>query len=225
MLTKTQGIVLGFIRYKESSIIVRIYTKDLGLRSYIVNGVRNIKTSKIALFQPLTLLDLVVYDKEKTDIQRISEIQIAYPFQSIPFKPYKISISFFLTEVLTKSLKDEAGNIELFDFLENSIKIFDQLPHFANFHLQFLIQLSEFLGFAIHDSTELQTQLIQAGYRLFNSQHHDIINELISSDYSTSTLNMNGVLRSEIADYLLKFYALHLESFGTIQSFEILKGL
>ena len=57
MLTKTRGIVLVFIRYKESSIIARIYTKDLGLRSYIVNGVRSIKTSKIAFFQPLTVLD------------------------------------------------------------------------------------------------------------------------------------------------------------------------
>jgi DNA repair protein RecO (recombination protein O) len=224
MLTKTKGIVLGFIRYKESSIIARIYTKDLGLRSYIVNGVRSIKTSKIAFFQPLTVLDLVVYEKEKTDIQRIAEMQIAYPFQSIPFKPYKISISFFLTELLGKSLKDETKNEELYDFLENSIKIFDQLTFFANFHLQFLIQLSEFLGFAIHDSHELQSQLIHAGYKLFNPQYHDIINELIAGNY-LSTVNMNGHLRSEIADYLLKFYALHLENFGTIQSFEILKGL
>jgi DNA repair protein RecO (recombination protein O) len=215
MLTKTRGIVLGFIRYKESSIIARIYTKDLGLRSYIVNGVRSIKTSKIAFFQPLTVLDLVVYEKQKTDIQRIAEMQIAYPFQSIPFKPYKITISFFLTELLSKSLKDETSNEDLYYFLEN---------YFANFHLQFLIQLSEYLGFAIHDSHELQNQLIHAGYKLFNPQYHDIIDELIAGNY-LSTVNLNGHLRSEIADYLLKFYALHLENFGTIQSFEILKGL
>lgn len=224
MLQKTAGIVLGFIRYRESSVIVRIYTKDFGLRSYIVNNVRSVKTSKIAIFQPLTLLDLVVYEKPKSDLQRIAEMQITHPFRSIPFKPYKISISFFLTEVLSKSLRDDAGNLELFCFLENSIKTFDQLEFFANFHLQFLVQLSEYLGFAIHHSSELQAQLVQAGYRLFDPAYSAIIDELIAADY-TDHVALTGQLRSQIADYLLNFYALHLENFGTVQSFEILKEL
>ena len=72
MLQKTQGIVLSYIKYKDSSIIVRIFTRELGLKGYVVNGARSGgKASKIALFQPLTLLDLVVYEKEARGLKQM----------------------------------------------------------------------------------------------------------------------------------------------------------
>lgn len=61
MLVKTRGIVLNFIKFRETSIIVRMYTEQLGLQSYIINSVRKkAPGSRMALFQPFTLLDLVV---------------------------------------------------------------------------------------------------------------------------------------------------------------------
>ena len=86
MLVKTKGIVINHIKYKESSIIVRIYTEKLGLQSYIVNGVRSAKAkNKMALFQVLTILDLVAYYYEdQNKLNRISEIRCKQPYQSIP---------------------------------------------------------------------------------------------------------------------------------------------
>ncbi len=56
MLVKTRGIVLNFIKFRETSIIVRIYTEQLGLQSYIINSVRKKSPgSRMALFQPFTL--------------------------------------------------------------------------------------------------------------------------------------------------------------------------
>ena len=70
MLYKTHGIVLNYIKYKETSIIVKIYTESFGLTSYIVNGVRSKKARhKVAFFQPLTLLDMVVYHKKNTQLK------------------------------------------------------------------------------------------------------------------------------------------------------------
>ncbi|WP_050977380.1 DNA repair protein RecO [Nitritalea halalkaliphila] len=40
MLITTPGIVLSYISYGDSSIIARIFTEKLGLKTYIVNGVR-----------------------------------------------------------------------------------------------------------------------------------------------------------------------------------------
>ena len=106
MLHKTKGIVLHFIRYSDTSIIAKIYTEAFGLQSYIVNGVRSKSAkNKIALFQPLTLLDLVVYHKENSTLQRISEMRCAEPYQSIPFKVHKSSIALFTAEILQKTLK------------------------------------------------------------------------------------------------------------------------
>ena len=85
MLHKTKGIVIGYIPYRESSIIVKLYTENFGIQSYIENGVRSAKgKNKIALFQPMTLLDVVVYHNDKKDLHRISEIKCTSPLVSIP---------------------------------------------------------------------------------------------------------------------------------------------
>ena len=91
MLVKTRGIVLNFIKYRESSIIALIYTEQLGLQTYIVNSVRKKGPgSRIALFQPFTLLDMVVYTSPKGGITRISEYKYltgqTHPLTSITYE-------------------------------------------------------------------------------------------------------------------------------------------
>ena len=43
MLRKTRGIVLHVTDYAETSLVVKIYTEDFGLQSYLINGVRKQK--------------------------------------------------------------------------------------------------------------------------------------------------------------------------------------
>lgn len=225
MLHKTKGIVLNFIRYKESSIIVKIYTEVFGLRTYIANGVRNTKTAKIALYQPLNQVELVVYENEKIDIQRIAEIRLLLPYQTMSFSPPKISISFFLTEVLAKCLREESGNADLFYFLSNSLLAFDNLQvNFANFHLQMLFKLSEFLGFAVPNALNFQLQLQNNGFKFYHIGYNDLIEQLIASNYGQS-IALNGAARSDIAEYLCLYYRLHIENFGDLQTLKILKEL
>ena len=60
MLANTEAIILGYINYSESSIILRAYTKDFGYKSFIIRGIRTKKKKKITLgqLQPLTILDI-----------------------------------------------------------------------------------------------------------------------------------------------------------------------
>jgi DNA repair protein RecO (recombination protein O) len=225
VLYKTRGIVLGFIRYRETSIIVRIYTEAFGLKSYIVNGVRSSKSknNKIALYQPFTLLDLMVYNKPNASLNYISEAKIYQPFYSIPFDIRKTTICLFLTEVLTKILKSEEANQVFFDFLLHSILSLENLAnHVENFHLQFLIRASGLLGFFITEPQEIGKQLQHAGY-LFDYKHYaTCLHQLIEADYGTP-IPMNHQERREILDALIKFYQLHFEGFGEIKSLSVLK--
>ena len=38
MLATTEGIVLHFIKYRESSVIATIYTRDFGRQNYLINS-------------------------------------------------------------------------------------------------------------------------------------------------------------------------------------------
>ena len=149
MLHNTPGIVLHQVKYSESSVIAKIYTELFGLQSYMIRGIHSKKSKiKSALLQHLTLVDLVVYHKAKSNIHNIKEIKIAYPFQSIPYNIHKSSITIFLNEILYHVIKEEEANDDLFKFLFNAIQILDlKESQFASFHYLFLIQLSKYLGF------------------------------------------------------------------------------
>src|SRR3954469_12504744 len=109
MLHKTRGVVFRFTKYGETSIIVNIFTELFGLQSYIVNGVRSKSAkNKIALFQPLTLLDLVVYHRENANILRIKEVKCLRAYQDLTSDIKKSSIAMFINEILNKAVKDQS---------------------------------------------------------------------------------------------------------------------
>jgi DNA repair protein RecO (recombination protein O) len=200
MLHKTKGIVLNYIKYSESSIITKIYTEELGLQTYIVNSVRS-KTSKnkIALFQPLTLLDLVVYYKTSSQIHRISEVRLNSPFRSINIDNKKSSIALFLTELLSKTLKEEGPNSSLFEFLYNSILSFDHCEkNFENFHLHFLLGLSAFLGFEPSGPEDFRN-----GKNL-PKENKEFLENLMNSNIN-DVIKTSNRIRREILELLLLF--------------------
>ena len=113
MLYKTHGIVLRFVKYGETSIIATIYTEEFGLRSFIINGVRSSRSKgKIALFEPLSILDLVIYHKEGRNINRLAEVKCLDPLNDLRSNIIKSSMGMFIVEVLNKCIKEETPNEE-----------------------------------------------------------------------------------------------------------------
>jgi DNA repair protein RecO (recombination protein O) len=230
MLYKTRGIVLSFVRYGDSSIIVRIYTAQLGLQSYIVNGVRSAKSKsgKIALYQPLTLLDLVVYyEPEKQKIFRINEARCATAYHSIPFDIRKTTIALFLAEVLSKTLKEETANESLYDFIEQSFLYFDQVEqNFDDFHFLFLLRFSGYLGFAPSNATEIFSQLREANRLHISKAHEEPITDWLEVTLQTDAhTQLAYAWRGELLDVLVDFYGLHIEGMQHLKSLEVLREI
>jgi DNA repair protein RecO (recombination protein O) len=226
MLKKTRGIVINYIPFRETSIIVKIFTEQFGTQSYIENGVRSSKSkNKIALFQPLTLLDLVVYQDEKKSIHRISEIKCHTPFHSIPFEFAKSSIALFITEILGKTLKEETSNEPLFQFLFESILwLDDESTNFQNFHIQFLLHYARFFGFLPQEAHEISHELTIHNLPSFDKSQEDILNILMESDYNFS-VKIGRNTRSQLLETLIIFFKLHIESISELKSLQILKEL
>ncbi len=108
MLVTTEGIVLHFIKYGESSVIVTIFTRDFGRQSYMVNAARSRKSqNKSNLLQPLFLVDLVAYQKPTNELHRIKELKSNQVYQNIPFNITKSSLAIFIAEVLYKSINEQ----------------------------------------------------------------------------------------------------------------------
>ncbi len=231
MLVKTRGIVLNHIKYRESSIIAKVYTEQLGVQSYIINGVRKKGNgSRIALFQPFSLLEMVVYTSPKGGLTRISEYKIAYPFVSIPFDIRKSSMLLFLSEMVTRTVKEEEENTPLFTFLYEAIIVFDQQEeHFENFHLLFLLQLSKYLGFGPGTGAEIVEQVAFSANTQAQTSAPPVLALQAHEAYFDQLLGLlpevqipNGKVRRELLSILIRYYQLHVERLGEIKSLAIL---
>jgi DNA repair protein RecO (recombination protein O) len=226
MLHKTKGIALSYIRYGESSIIARVYTEAFGLQSYIINGVRSAKnkTNRIALFQPLTLLDMVVYYKDGRDLHRISEVKTPYPFQHIPFEVAKSSMALFMTEMLTKTLKEEAGNPHLFRFLLTSVVHLEEATEqYSTIHLAFLLQLASFLGFGPENAEEFETQLREHSVPfLADAVMSEAVNTFLSNPIDVP-VRLSRAQRTDLLDGLVAFYRIHFDNLGEVKSLAVLR--
>ena len=234
---KTSGLILHTTKYSETSLIVKIITPDFGLRSYIVNGIRGKKSKfKAPVFQPLTLVDLVVSNSDKAKLQRISEINIHYPYNDIPYNIIKSSIAFFINEVLYKAIKEQHSDENLFEYLKNSLQFLDLNHHnCSNFHVFFMAQLSRYLGFFPEGQWTGDTPLFDLQEGRFVSQlpHHlnfmdenqsNLLNKLITAEYSTiHQLQIDRNQRKQLLQSLIRFYQLHISSFGEIKSVEVLE--
>ena len=234
MLIKTRGIVLSYLKYRETSIIVRIYTERLGVQNYVVNGVRKAKPpGRIALFQPFTLLELVAYvARGSSGLTRLSEFRCSEPFVSLPYEVQKSSVVLFLSEVVGRAVREEEQNEPLFQFLHDSILAFDQQKTGSeNFALVFLLRLATYLGFGISSGAELTDQVIMAGHAptskgatgpatLRLREFDGYFDELLR-DPAASTIP-NGRVRHELLNVLIRYYQLHVEQMGEIRSLDIL---
>jgi DNA repair protein RecO (recombination protein O) len=218
LLHKTRGIVFRFTKYGETSIIVTIFTELFGLQSYIVNGVRS-KSAKgqIALYQPLMLLDLVVYHKENANILRIKEVKCFHQYASLLTDIRKSTQALFLNEIINKAIKEQSHAQDICSFLFDSFEVLDRLTsNYENFHLIFLIKLSRFLGFGPHHAHEL---LIG---RVLDVKEESILQQMLQADYA-EVIPMTNSQRRNVLDLVLRFYTDHIENFGEVRSILVLR--
>lgn len=223
MIVKSKGIVLSYMKYGDTSIIARIFTEDQGYGSYIVNSIRSQKSKKsIGYFQPFTMLDLVLYVKETRDLQRISEFKSHHPLHHIHQNLTKSTITLFLTEVFSKLLQSEQSpNPELYNFAEESIKAFDALEtRVENFHLQFLLKVGPFLGYAIDDIDNLFSSTDKLAP---SHENHGVMDLLMKEPYGYE-IKMSRENRAIMLDTILEYYEHHAH-ISKPKSLEVLRGV
>lgn len=208
MVVKTNGIILSYIKYGDSSIIARIFTETLGFGSYIVNSIRSQKSKKsIGNFQPFTILELVLYVKDSRDLQRVSDFKNHSPLHNIHSDFTKSTITLFLAEVLSKLLQSEqATNQRLYDFLVSSIKELNDLKvGVANFHLQFLLKIASHLGFAIDEFETLFTSIDKL---VPHDEDEHAWEKLINEPFGFD-VDLNRNIRNQVLDVLVDYYRHH----------------
>lgn len=238
MLQKTKGIALKVTNYAENSIVVKVFTEELGIQSYLINGAKKPKAKiHVNLFQPLHLLNMVVYVKDGNVLQRIKEAQAAPNLQEIPLDITKSAVALFLNEVLYKVLRHQQADPHLFHFIQQSILWLDQTKDpIGNFHLSFLMKLSRFLGYlpSISQQSKPYFDLMEGVFctqapahtYVLQEPHTDLFHQILTTNYDNShQIKMKKEDRKYLLEQIINFYKLHTSNFGIVNSLQIFEEI
>ena len=239
MIITTKGIVLRAIKYSETSVICDIYTETMGLQSYIVSGVRKRKAKiSASLLQVMSIIEIVAYHKTNRELNRITEVKPAYVYQQMPFDVIKGSVGLFMAELTQKTIKEHEENKALFDFLYHSFRGLDQSEHsVANYHIGFMAQLTQFLGFMIDDNLSQNMPYFDVKEGRFRSSrivNQDGLNKELSealfafcqlSLEENYKIKINREDRRTLVKSLIRFYQYRIENFQELNSFAVLQEI
>ena len=234
-MVTSEALVIGSLKYGESSLITHLFTRELGYRSYLLKGILSNKKGKIkrSYFQPLSLLHVVVSDKNPDQLGYIKECSIVYsPLQS-PGDEVKSALQLFLCEILVRVLKAETEpNPALFAYLTTTLGSLDAISSLANFHIKFLIDLTKFIGFYPNTSDvsapyfDIEagcfSQLLPRGKKLEGNALGHFKSFLGMNFDKSMRIKMTKAQRSEVLHTILLYYTFHLQGFYVPKSLPIL---
>ena len=214
MTAITDLIVLHTTKFGENSIVVHTLSREYGRRSFLVRGAGK---RIMSLFLPLNILEAEIVESTKSTLYTARGLSARHPLLGIRSDVFKNSITMFMSEVLYRVVKDGASEPGLYDWCERTILLLDAVQtDFSNFHLHFLLELAVALGFS-PESRDLQP---------FVGENFDVVERLMRGSFAqTMLIPMNGPLRNEIAEQVLRYIEYHTDSTLRINSLKVLREL
>jgi len=238
---KTRGAVLAIIPYNDRTQFVHIYTETTGKITCRVKATpRSKRTSNRNYFTPLSVLDLVISNRNGGDLYDIDESSLlSSPYLlSAAYDPGKSAQCLYMAELLDKTIREVEPNATLWQFIEQSIEMLQIIEKgAANFHLLFTTRLCYLLGFHV-DTTQYQPGMrfdISEGIFTSAPIAHPYYLEPVSTSWLYLLLNtkfsdigqleLNREQRNTLLDMMLTFLRIHLPDAGELRTVEVLKEL
>ena len=206
------------------------------MKSYIISGVRKKKgKTSTGLLQVMSILDLVVYDNPKSDLNRIKELSNHYIYQSTPYDLIKGCVGLFIIEMVQKTIKGEEEHQELFQYLLETLQFLDQTNDSpANIHLHFMLEYASYLGFGpsgVQGESQPYFHLWDGTFMSIKEDKYALSEELSTLISSLLHLSVKEVHRIQLAretrnqllKQLMNFYKVHVDNFPEINSHRILQ--
>ncbi|MBL4623613.1 MAG: DNA repair protein RecO [Flavobacteriales bacterium] len=231
-MAKLSGIILHRLKYSETSLIVKILTREHGIISGMARGVRKSKKGGF-LFQPGNIVDVECTKKATNDLYSIKECVIKHPYQNILDDISKNMVIVFLSEFLLRAIEEEHQDLELYDFILEQFLLLDIEKNqkvIKEFHLHFLIELTKYLGFYPENNYQKGMSFnLLTGRFSKEAVHYDLESsswfaQLLSANINDIVLDTK-IQRKEVLSLLVKYYKTHLQGLGEVKSLKVLEAL
>ncbi len=149
MIIRTEAIVLRVMKYRETSQIVTLFTREKGKMAVLAKGARLLKSRFGSSLQPMSYTQVVFYHKPTRGLQTLSESTHVQFFHGISRNLEKISIGLRIVELIYALMPEEEQNPQVFNLLVEVLGRLDEAEaHTINVLPYFQMRLGTVLGFA-----------------------------------------------------------------------------
>ncbi len=230
---KSEGIVLSSLKYSETSLILDIYTKQHGLGSYIVSGVRKQKSRTANVYHPMNIIDMVAYTSGES-LSRIKEASYAYMYQKLDRDVISAAVGTYVIELVRNAIQDKEPDERLYSFIRGTLLSLDSGSHaISTLPYEFAIRLAEYMGFQMQDNYSEESPYFDLSSGQFVSA---LTSDSTVLDGTLSTVMhqlMNGVQtisltkqdKAFLLDKLMSYYELHIDNFKPLRSIPVLRSI
>ncbi|MEN9511723.1 MAG: hypothetical protein RLZZ370_1542 [Bacteroidota bacterium] len=236
-MLKTEGFIIRKIPYGDNSAILRIFTREEGLLSFMVHGMQRKQGSNAPRSQVMNHVSLVYYPGGSSSLLRVKEIQASGVYAPLFQDPVKVQVLLFCAELLNLLLEERAADPALYGELEN---FYDQLNHTTNFTLWplwFLLNLlknqgmaphlhfgAQTIGFDPNSGNMIQEETLIERTRYLGLQGCHLAKQLLDADYQElANIQSTAEVRAETLDQMQAFCEQHLLQGKRLKSVEIIR--
>ena len=221
MIVNTNAIVLHRMKYKNSSLIARIFTKDIGKMSIIINGAGNKKGNMFGIVEPPNIIILNYYERKSNSLQTCQDANFLYNHPLIKKNIIKLSIGLSISEIIDKTFHEYDINTEVYNLACEVLKALNNSQYDDQLILCFfLINIIEALGFMINLETKNNNMFL-----VNNKIKKFLINLTNSSINNLNDLKYENINLIDIITLFENYIKKHLTLNKDIESFKMIRDM
>lgn len=141
----SEGIVLARKNYGEADRIVSVFTKTHGRIAMIAKGVRRPKSKKRGHIEVFSHINFQSVTGRGIDI--MTEAEIIDNFKEIRRSLKKVSLAYYLSEVVGRITHENEPNSELFDLILKTFQKLEKAHELKKLRIDFVHRLLVLMGY------------------------------------------------------------------------------
>jgi len=148
MIVTTDALVLKGMKYRETSRILTMFTRDWGKVSVIAKGARAQGSRFYGALDPLSHVRMVMYKKDSRDLQFLSQCDLLDSHRTLSCSIEHMPFGLAVIELLNITTHQDETNIPLFDLTLQTLRAMNSATKNTVLALYYFeMKIIEILGF------------------------------------------------------------------------------
>ena len=195
---KTEAIVLRRMDFRETSLIVDLYTRDFGKLSGLLKGIRTEPDKFASALEVSSYNDVIFYRKNNTSLHLVSACDLKDNFFNIRQSMIKAGMMGIMMELIGSVMQPEDKNEEVFNLALECLKELAGTPSPEKVITIFKIKMLALSGFKPHFDSCVSCASRIAGQAKFSLS----LGGLLCEKCASKDLSSRSIFRGTIASIL-----------------------